>query len=170
VAQFIQDMIDTDGFLEFTKHRAKVEDFLIGHKMYINQLTTKHGSMVKGFISIRDYYRFVFDRIRDGRTETEIEEDLTTSDRYQSLVKERPVLSKKAKGFSQDAKNVKLMSDILAAAFVCNICGARVDKKSMHLDHIIEKSKNGPATIANGQWLHPYCDSTAKRKLEVTEP
>jgi hypothetical protein len=165
VAQFIQDMEDTDEFLEFTTHRSGFENFLIGHKMFINQLTIKHGSMVKGFIHIRDYYRFVFGLIKDGRSESEVEAELAKHEKYQTLVKERPMLSKKAKEFSQDAKNVKLMNDVLASAFLCNLCGARIDKKSMHLDHVIEKSKGGVADIANSQWLHPYCDSTAKTRI-----
>jgi 5-methylcytosine-specific restriction endonuclease McrA len=165
VAQFVQDMADDDGFLEFTKHRAKFENFLVGHKMYINQLTVKHGSMAKGFLSVRDYYRFIFGRIQAGRNEQEIEAELAGDEKYQTLVKERPTKSKKAKAFSQDAKNVKLMNDVLEAAFVCNLCGARIDKKSMHLDHIVEKSSGGIADIDNSQWLHPYCDSTAKGQM-----
>jgi hypothetical protein len=165
VAQFVQDMTDGDSFLDFTKDRARFENFLVSHKMYINQLTIRHGSMAKGFLPIRDYYLFVFDRIQANHTEQEIEEDLAASERFQTLVKERPTLSKKAKPFSQDAKNVKLMTDVLSTAFVCKLCGARIDKKSMHLDHVIEKSKGGVADIANGQWLHPYCDSTAKSRM-----
>ncbi|WP_442583874.1 HNH endonuclease [Mesorhizobium sp. ASY16-5R] len=47
----------------------------------------------------------------------------------------------------------------------CRICGARIDKKSMHLDHVVEKSSGGLADIENSQWLHPYCDSTAKYQV-----
>jgi hypothetical protein len=165
VAQFVQDMTDADTFLDFTKHRAKFENFLIGHKMFINQLTLKHGSMVKGFLPIRDYYHFVFELIQTGLSEEKIEADLAANEKYQTLVKERPTKSKKAKAFSQDAKNVKLMSDVLEAAFICNLCGARIDKKSMHLDHVIEKSQGGVADLDNSQWLHPYCDSTAKSRM-----
>ena len=168
VAQFVQDMTDNNTFLEFTKQRARFENFLVGHKMFINQLTVKHGSMAKGFLSIRDYYRFILERIQAGRSEKEIEEDLAASEKYQTLVKERPTKSKKAKAFSQDAKNVKLMNDVLKTAFVCNLCGARIDKKSMHLDHVIEKALGGVADIDNSQWLHPYCDSTAKNQINAT--
>jgi 5-methylcytosine-specific restriction endonuclease McrA len=167
VLQFIQDMADIDEFLEFTRHRGKFEEFLVNHKLFINQLTLKHGSMVKGFLPIRDYYRFVFDRVKAGRNEREIESDLSSNEKYQTLVKEKPIKSKKPKAFSQDAKNVKLMSDVLASAFVCNLCGARIDKKSMHLDHILDKSKGGLGNLDNSQWLHPYCDSTAKQHLNA---
>jgi hypothetical protein len=166
VAQLMTDLEKVDGFLEFTKSRAAFENFLVNHKMFINQLTVQHGSMVKGFIPIRDYYRFVLERIAAGRDESGIEGDLRDHDKYHRLVKERPTPSKRAKPFSQDAKNAKLMYDVLATAFVCNHCGARIDKKSMHLDHTIEKSRGGAADIDNGQWLHPYCDSTAKNKMD----
>lgn len=165
VALFVRDMVDQDELLEFTRYRAKFESFLVNHKMFVNQLTVKHGSMVKGFIQIRDYYRFIIDRIHAGRDEAEIEADLAASENYQTLVKERPKKSKQAKAFSQDAKNVKLMNDVLRLAIVCNLCGARIDKKSMHLDHVVEKSSGGPADLDNSQWLHPYCDSTAKNRM-----
>ncbi len=153
VAQLMADLEKEDGFLAFTQHRAAFENFLVNHKMFINQLTVRHGSMVKGFIPIRDYYRYVLDRLRAGLNETLIELDLRDHDTYQSLVKERPTPSRKAKGFSQEAKNAKLLTDVLNSAFICNVCGARIDKKSMHLDHTVEKSKGGAA------------DSTAKAKL-----
>ncbi|MBI1245976.1 MAG: DUF262 domain-containing protein [Alphaproteobacteria bacterium] len=167
VAQLIKDIEAVDGFLDFTKFRGRFESFLIDHKMYINQLTVKHGSMVKGYIPIRDYYSFVLDRVGAGRSNDEIESDLKQSEKYHFLVKEKPILTKQAKKFSQDTKNFKLMTDVLASAFICSVCGARIDKKSMHLDHITEKSIGGPATAGNSQWLHPYCDSTAKSKIQV---
>jgi hypothetical protein len=166
-AQLMVELQKENGFLDFTKHRAAFEMFLVNHKMFINQLTVKHGSMVKGFMAIKNYYRFVLERIQAGRSEAEIEADLMASEQYQTLVKERPTPSKQAKQFSRDAANVKLMTDVLATAFVCNLCGARIDKKSMHLDHIVERSQGGPADIDNGQWLHPYCDSTAKGRMDA---
>jgi hypothetical protein len=78
VAQFIYDLETTSAFLEFTDHRADFENFLVDHKMYINQLTIKHGSMVKGYQPIRDYYQFVFDAIRKGKRAAGIEGDLAT--------------------------------------------------------------------------------------------
>lgn len=165
VSQFVHDMSEQDEFLDFTQHRGKFESFLVEHKMFINQLTFKHGSMAKGYREVRDYYRFVLQCIKQEFTVNEIVESLGTHEKYHQLIKDRPILSKKAKEFSQEAKNVKLMSDVLETAFVCNVCGARIDKKAMHLDHIVEKSKGGLATLENSQWLHPYCDSTAKRHL-----
>jgi hypothetical protein len=167
VAQFVKDLVDTDALLRFTKHRKAFENFLITHKMYINQLTLRHGSMVKGYLPIRDYYSFVFGLIEQGTDDWEIEAALSATQQYQTLVKEKPFPSKQAKEFSQNAKNVKLMNDVLEAAFTCKLCGARIDKKSMHLDHKTPKSQGGAADIDQSQWLHPYCDSTAKDRMEA---
>jgi hypothetical protein len=163
VAQFIRDLDEANKFVEFTKHRRAFEEFLIDHKMYINQLTTRHGSMVKGYLPISAYYHFVLDRLIEGMSAEQIESALVNADKYQGLVKERPTPSRKAKAFSQDAKNVKLLSGVLENAFLCNICEARIDKKAMQLDHIVEKSQGGLADIDNGQWSHPFCNSTYKR-------
>jgi len=132
--------------------------------MYLNQLTVKHGSMVKGYLHIRDYYLFILQQIQAGKSVAEIESDLSAHDKYQILVKERPTLSKKPKEFSQEAKNFLLMQDVLATAFRCNICGARIDKKAMQLDHKEDRSQGGLAQLDNGQWAHPYCNSN-KPKL-----
>ena len=169
VAQFIKDLDKSDRFIDFSKNRAAFEQFLLNHKMYINQLTVRHGSMVKGYLAIRDYYSFVFDRICAGKLEADIEMDLAASEKFEKLVKERPNPSKAAKGFSRDARNVKLLNDVLDAAFRCNICGARIDKKAMQLDHIVEISQGGAADIDNGQWAHPFCNSTYKRNIAAEE-
>jgi hypothetical protein len=167
VARFIQDFKGTDEFIAFTKHRATFENFLVNHKMYINQLTVRHGSMAKGYLSIRDYYQFVYDCIRGGLNEQQIEAELAANGKYQTLVKERPTPSQKAKNFSQDAKNVKLLADVLASAFVCKYCGARIDKKAMQLDHTVDKLDGGAADIDdNAQWTHPFCNSTYKYHME----
>ncbi len=167
VARFIVKLSAPDKFISFTKHRKAFEDFLVGHKMYINQLTTKHGSMVKGYITISDYYEFVLNRASDGLNEDKIESALAADARYQALVKERPTPSSQSKGFSRDAKNVKLLIDVLSSSFVCSLCGARIDKKAMHLDHVADQSLGGIADIVNSQWLHPYCDSTYKRHQQA---
>lgn len=165
MAQLLVDVEKQDRFLEFTRSRKVFEGFLVHHKMYVNQLTVRHGSMVKGYAPIRDYYEFLLSQVGAGANEKGIETALRESDKYQTLVKEKPTLSKKAKPFSANAKQFKLLSDVLERAFVCNVCGARIDKKSMHLDHKQDKSRGGTADLANGQWLHPYCDSTYKNAL-----
>lgn len=165
MVQFIKDMLDEKLIGKFCEHRKSFEDFLIDHKMYINQLTVKYGSMAKGYRNIRDYFRFVFDQVAAGRSAPEVEEALAGHSRFQILVKEKPIESTKSKSFTTDAKQFKLIADTLSNALTCGVCAAKIDNKSMHLDHIEEKSQGGAPTLVNGQWAHPYCDSTYKSQL-----
>ena len=169
MAQLVMDFKTTKEFIEFTKVRKKFEDFLVSHKMYMNQLTVKHGSMTKGFIPIRDYYLFVLDLLKQDKTEAEIEKALSDSTKYQTLVKEKPTLTEKAKKFTTEAKQYKLLQSVLETAMRCNLCGARVDKKSMHLGHTIDKKDGGLAETSNAEWQHPFCDSTFKTWLETED-
>jgi hypothetical protein len=169
-ASFLMEIGAKDAFMQFCAVRARFEEFLVNHKMFINQLTVKHGSMAKGYAPIRDYYSTVFDRVVSGDTEQEIETLLHTHDRYQTLVKEKPILTKKAKDFSQATKQLVLLQEVLSKAFICHICGARVDKKSMQLDHVDDQAGGGLATADNAKFVHPLCNSTYKKRLSDFPP
>ncbi len=98
MAKLVMDLQDGDGLLNFTTRRRKFEDFLASHKMHINQLTSRHGSMAKGFLPIKNYYQFVLNLVGDGKTEEEIESALKDDTRYQTLVKEKPARTKSLSG------------------------------------------------------------------------
>lgn len=168
MAQLVMDLEAKGRLIEFTKVRKRFEEFLVAHKMYVNQLTVKHGSMTKGFAPIREYYQFILTLVIAGKSDDDIEKSLRDSDRYQTLVKEKPVLTKKAKDFSAEAKQHKLLQTVLENAIRCNLCGARVDKKAMHLGHTLDKKDGGIAETSNAEWQHPFCDSTYKPYLEKT--
>lgn len=155
-------------FGKFCGARAAFEDFLVGHKAYVNQLTVKHGSMVKGFLPISNYYWLVLEMLLDSKNEAAIEAALSAHDKYQFLFKERPTLTTKAKPFSADARQLKMLEDVLGAAMRCPLCGARMDKKSMQLDHVVDKAEGGLGVTGNSQHTHPYCNSTYKRTLVAT--
>jgi hypothetical protein len=166
IAAFLKELETKDLFLKFTDVRESFENFLVEHKMYVNQLTIKHGSMAKGFRSIKDLYTFVFERLMAGDSSGRIEERLREHDRFQILVKERPTLTKQNKKFSGAVKDTVVISDVLANASLCELCHARIDLKSVHVDHIQDRSKGGLGTVENARLLHPYCDSTYKYYLE----
>jgi hypothetical protein len=166
IAAMLMDLEAEDRFIDFTKARGKFESFLIEHKMFVNQLTVKHGSMAKGFLPLKEYYRYVLDRLMSGNTEIGVENELRSHDKYQSLVKEKPVLTQQAKKFSRAVKQMSVITEVLAQASVCQLCNARIDLKAMHIDHIKEREKGGLGTADNARPLHPYCDSTYKRYLE----
>lgn len=164
MAALLAEMSKKDGaFNSFTRARARYESFLIEHKMFVNQMTTKFGSMAKGYRQLKEYFEFVLELILQGKSNDEVAESLRLHDRYQSLVKEKPITSKKSKAFSQDMKQWAFLTEALGKSFICSICGARIDNKAMQLDHTIEKSAGGSSDGTNARWTHPYCNSTFKR-------
>jgi hypothetical protein len=162
IAAMFIDLEAEDKFIEFTKIREKFETFLVDHKMFVNQLVVKHGSMAKGFYPLKEYYRYVVDKFMSGSSAVGIENDLKTHDKYQSLVKEKPVLTKKAKKFSGAVKQLTVISEVLSQASLCDLCHARIDLKAMHIDHIKNRAAGGLGTADNARPLHPFCDSAYK--------
>jgi len=162
VAALIIQLEEQSLFNEFTRVRASYERFLVDHKSHINQLTTKFGSMAKGYRQVKDYLWFVLERLMSGDSHEQITEALKLHDRYQTLVREQPIRSRQIKEFSQNLKQWKFLSDALEKAFVCSLCGAKIDTKAMHLDHITDKKDGGLGASDNANWAHPYCNSTYK--------
>jgi hypothetical protein len=166
VAALLSDLQSENKFIEFCKVRHDFEQFLLDHKIYINQLTSKQGSMAKGFRHMRDYYRLVLDSLWVGKSPEEIETTLSKTDKFRRLVKESPILSAKPKKFSKGVKQYIVISEALANASICDLCHARIDLKAMNVDHIKDRSKGGVGSGDNARPLHPYCNSTYKRWLE----
>jgi hypothetical protein len=162
VADLIRHLAEADKLLAFTSVRAVYEDFLRDHKMFVNQLTTQHGSMAKGYKQLRDYFAFVLDQFIAGMTPGEVSALLKDHDKYQRLVKERPVQSKQPKEFSQSLKQWAFLKEAIERSIPCRWCNARIDYKAMQLDHVRDKKEGGYASGDNAAWSHPFCNSTYK--------
>jgi hypothetical protein len=169
IAALLMDFEEDGAFNSFSEVRKSFEQFLIDHKMFVNQLTVKHGSLSKGFRPLKDYYAFVFEQFTNGKTSNEIEVILSDQEKYHTLVKERPLLTKKSKDFSRNLKQLVVITEVLDSAAVCVLCGARMDFKAIHIDHKQDKIQGGLGTSDNARPLHPYCDSTFKRYLASKE-
>lgn len=166
MASLMMDMEATDSFIPFTHVRKNFEDFLVSHKFYVNQLTARFGSMAKGFRQMKECFAFVLEQCKQNRGSIEIETALSQHERFHILVVEKAVETTQAKEFSKAVKQFVVLREVLERASICTACGARIDSKSMQIDHKDEKSKGGLGTASNAQMMHPFCNSTYKRWLE----
>ena len=167
MSALIMDLEKKNEFNVFCDARAALEEFLLEHKDFINQMSRKTGSMAKGYRILKEYYEFVINCISEGNhTHEKIEKLLLTSDRFSFLLKTNPIISVKAKPFSSNTKQRAFLEEALDAAVTCNICGARKDNKSMQADHIVDLEHGGPGNLDNLQYVHPYCNSTFKYYVE----
>lgn len=168
VAELLVELESTDGFIKFTENRAFFEQFLLDHKEFVNQMVVSTGSMAKGYRQLKNYFSFVLEQCGNGKSTDEIVDALRNHDRFQKLVKEKPVISNKIKNASRDAKHVHFLKEALSHTFDCYLCKARIDKKAMQDDHVMDKSKGGLSSVQNLKWVHPYCNSTYKSFLATT--
>jgi hypothetical protein len=166
VAALICELETTEEFLLFTESRRVFEDFLVAHKSFINQLTTKNGSMAKGYKQMKDYLLFVLRLLQGGKSESEGLDSLPNHSVLRYLAVEDPINSTQAKAFSTKARRFSFITEAITNAAVCDLCGSRLDSKSIQLGHVIDKSKGGVADLDNGKWEHPFCNSTYKPWLE----
>ena len=63
---------EKDRFREFTKIRRSFEDFLLKHRILVNQLTVKNGSATKGYARLQQLLIFLVDQFLLGHDEKTI--------------------------------------------------------------------------------------------------
>jgi hypothetical protein len=163
ISALLMDLESNGRLDEFTSVRARYEQFLVDHKMFVNQMVTQYGSMAKGYRQLKEYFAFVLQLVVQGKSTEAILSGLREHERYQRLVKERPTKTVKVKDFSQDLKQWAFLRDALAKSIECGICKARIDTKAMQLDHADDKQYGGVGSGDNARWAHPYCNSTFKQ-------
>jgi hypothetical protein len=168
MAAFIKQLDSTDKFIAFTRHRAAFEQFLAENKPFINQLTVKHGSMAKGYKQQKDYLMFVFEAIGAGKNGDQILSEMQVHPSYRALVRDVPIQTENKQDFSRGMKKYSFIANAIENAQKCDLCGARMDSKSMQLGHIKDKSQGGLANSDNAAWEHPFCNSTYKPYLQRT--
>jgi hypothetical protein len=162
-AGLVDDLAREGRLNQFCEFRKPFEDFLIGHKEYVNQLTSKFGSIAKGYKRQKGYFSFVLDALISGKTVEEVDAMLAQHSVYFFLKKEVREGSEKAKDFSSAFRRYKFLSSELETARVCTICSGKLDPKAMSLDHQKEQHLGGAASDSNAGWSHLYCNTTYKR-------
>jgi len=162
VVRLIQELEHETLFEEFTRVRAQFEEFLLSHKIFVNQVTVKYGSGTKGFAQLKALFRSVFDALRVGKTSTEIVAGFTASDEFSFLQAGERVAQKAGKEFDQDTKSAAFLRDALGSPLRCKICAGLVHVKSISIDHVQRKADGGNGDVSNAQLSHPFCNTTVK--------
>ncbi|MGH3217163.1 MAG: HNH endonuclease [Streptosporangiaceae bacterium] len=73
------------------------------------------------------------------------------------------------RNFSANYKNSTYLKGILKGAPRCGICRARLNLKSVSVDHIRRREDGGSDTSENTQLAHPYCNSGYKESLHAAK-
>ncbi|MHB8471886.1 MAG: GmrSD restriction endonuclease domain-containing protein [Gammaproteobacteria bacterium] len=162
--EFLEQLANANRLVDFSKSRKEFEEFLIVHKDFISQLVHKFGSGNRSIAKIKTLYNLVFELVADGNDDPHIVKALECDKDFNFFVVsggiELPGTSKKR--FSGGMKTATYLKQALEAALRCSICGARMHKNSMHVDHDERVRDGGSSSLDNARMTHPFCNSTVK--------
>ncbi len=167
VVALVKELEKANRFSEFTKVRRPFEDFLLGHKYFLNQITQKYGSGLKGYARVLYLYEFVLKSLQAGQSAVEIQEAIP-GDSELSFLRLVPDEEEEVfrKNFSTEVKSGTFLSEATTTLLPCKICGGYMHTNSISIDHTKDKKEGGKGDPANAQLAHPYCNSTYKDLLK----
>lgn len=163
VVELIKELDRDNLFKAFIQCRPAFESFLLQNKVFVNQVTVKFGSGLKGFAQLKKLFGFLFDQFRNQVEPAIIIQNLAKSPEFSYLQPAEILQTKTAADFDPETKSATFLRDALASALKCKICGGLIHRNSITIDHIERKSEGGVGELKNAQLAHPYCNSTFKQ-------
>lgn len=167
VVQFLEFLENHDAFFKFTSVRSKFEEFLLRYRFFVNQIVRKYGSGTRASPAIFGLYALLYGVLSDN-PEAGDDKVLETisQDKHLSFLSTTPEYEKAGNTrFSKEAKSGAFLRDAIDKSVRCQICQARIHRKSISIDHIVRREDGGTADIDNAQLAHPYCNTGYKEKL-----
>ncbi len=151
---------DKSFFKKFTSARSKLEEILVKQKPLIANILQKHISP-KRVDKYAVLLNGIIDRLNVNGNVSE-DEIVELAD-----LKGRIVIGNSSDAqpdFSDDAKSEAFITNALASAIKCAICGGYIDaEKSVSYDHILRAREGGLGQADNCQLTHPYCNQSVKQ-------
>lgn len=162
--KFIDEIESKNWFKKFQAIRSVFEDYLVDHKEAIALIVHRFGTGNRSIPWVHAYYKFLFEKFDDRMTPEKVTAELGQNAEFKFLTVPPPPPKQSASGkpmnFSSNTKTAAYFAQALAGCVRCKICGARVHKNSMHIDHATAKKDGGHSGLENAQVTHPYCDSS----------
>lgn len=163
VVTFVVWLDSRNKFDEFTRHRAKLEKFLLEYKSIPSQMALKLGSGTKGGAKrLAELYQFVIEQLELGADYSSLPNLLLDNARFSFLTYDKGFVEGSDVNFSTGAKSAVFVKEALANPVRCGICEGLMHMASITIDHVTRKQDGGLGTSSNGQVSHPYCNTTFK--------
>lgn len=161
VALVAERIRNNDGqfFRNFTGGRRLIEQFLVENKLIIG-FVLQNMSRAQRVPRMKLLFEFLVETVKSGKLPS-LEETFSTIG-----VRGKIVDVDNLQGpthFTDEAKSMMFMNSALSSALRCSICGGYLHPvKSVSYDHIKRLSEGGGGSVANGQLVHPYCNTGIK--------
>jgi hypothetical protein len=158
VAAFVQDMVSNNELIEFTKVRAKFEEFLVTNAAIRTNILGRYGGWKKSLGPVKGMLRTLFNGLKSGKTDDDIEREILKHPDGS----DEPDLVAVGSPNWRETKSALRRQASLDSAIRCPICKARMVNLLASDDHIKKRSDGGPSTPENAQLTHHYCNSGFK--------
>lgn len=151
VVAFVQDLIQRDKLVEFTLHRAKFEEFLVGKERVGQQILSRYGGWKRSLEPIKQLLNLIHGGLVEGKPHDEILADMLKLSGGEAT----EVVRDETWRETRSAARIKAT---LAGAPRCAICKARLLLAHASNDHIQRRSEGGRSDESNAQLTHHYCN------------
>lgn len=155
---------EKNQLIAFTKVRSQFEDFILANKIFLTQIVHRLGSGARSRARILQLFLVVISGFWSRDDAIKIAHNLSEDADFSFL--STSDLGDKEDGdnrsFSRALKTAAYLRDALEGALRCSICGARMHKNSIQVDHIHRKQDGGDNSLQNANLSHPFCNSTVK--------
>ncbi len=162
ITALMLEMTNPNLINNFITTREKFEKFLLDYDFFIQQIVRNYRSAFGSYRYIKDFYIFIIEKIKQGKTFEEIIKDLTTDSRFKFLTTQIDDKETTSQDFSREVKSRAFLDQALMNALKCQICKGYIHLNSIQIDHKQRKADGGIGTLDNAQLAHPYCNSTFK--------
>ena len=167
VVAFVHDLIQRNKLVEFTLHRAKLEEFLVGKEKVGQQILSRYGGWKRSLDPIKQLLNLILNGLIEGKSDADILASMKELSGGADL--QEPATKKDAWRETRSAARIKAN---LAAAPRCAICRARLMLAHASDDHIQRRADGGHSGESNNQLTHHFCNHGfkeyfAQRKVEL---
>jgi hypothetical protein len=163
--EFVRDLEHRDQFFDFTKHRAKFEQFLIDRPHLMTQIGKTQGSGGRrGVSAVVALYRSLFDALRRGDSDNDIIASMKANDALSFLNWDAQPEIDAGEKFELSDKNAAVITLTLSKD-ICPECSGRLYIADRSNDHTVRKADGGKSILSNIGLVHPYCNTGYKEKL-----
>lgn len=149
-------------FRDFIRIRRRLEDFLLEHRVLVNQVTVKYGSAAKGYARLQQLLLFLVEQMLAGADDRAIISAMASHRDFNFLQPAERPRESAGKDFTSDAKSAVFLRDALKDPLRCRICDGLIHRNAISIDHVVRRSQGGSGEPENGQLTHPYCNTTIK--------
>ncbi|TIP38318.1 DUF262 domain-containing protein [Mesorhizobium sp.] len=164
VARMLKRLEEKGLAEQFLEVRERFENYLIRHREGISIIIHKLGSGTRSLARMEAYFERVLAALLAGASDEDIQKGLAGEQEWKFLIQDRGPSETHDQptaggSFNKNTKSATVISQGLAAAVRCGICGGYIHRNSMHIDHKHRKSEGGLNSVENAHVAHPICDA-----------